>query len=106
MITQRTFIYGKHHSFRLISEFSVFQMKVEVFDQTGAHALSASKLINLEYFIVGDSKIFTFWRKKWQRAESDERGAYTAVALELLHVQAKDFASIMEMIERAEKEET
>ncbi len=74
---QRIFIYGDEHAFRLISEFSLFEMKVEVFDKNGQHAISADDLKGIGAFLIAGMQ----WRKLWQHSESDERGAYTAVAL-------------------------
>jgi hypothetical protein len=79
MIQSNTYIYGDTHSFRLLAEFSLFEMKVEVRDKTGMHVISETELIKLTEF-----KIFgATWVNFWQRQESDERGPYIAVGLKM-----------------------
>jgi len=74
----RVFVYGDEYTFRLIAEFSLTEMKVEVYDKDARHVLSTDQLTALESFSIAGQG----WRKIWQRHESDERGGYTAVALQ------------------------
>jgi hypothetical protein len=77
MIQPNTYVYGDTHSFRLLAEFSLTEMKVEVRDKTGAHAIPAADLTNFKEFKIDGC----IWRILWQRQESDERGPYVAVGL-------------------------
>jgi hypothetical protein len=71
--------YGGAYAFRILAEFSLTEMKVEVFDGSGQHAIAAKNLIDLPEFQISDKT----WEKVWQRMESDGRGPYVAVALRL-----------------------
>lgn len=76
----RVFIYGNGHVFRVIEEWSLVTMKVEVFDNRNEHALSLSEIKGIPTFEIAGHN----YRVLWLRHESDERGPYTAVGLQMV----------------------
>jgi hypothetical protein len=74
---ENIYTYGEIDAFRILGEYSLTEMKVEVRDLSGQHARSAKELEDIKHFLIGG----VTWRKIWQRTESDPRGPYVAVGL-------------------------
>lgn len=74
---ENVYTFGETDAFRIIAEFSLIEMKVEIRDLTGRHARSFEELEDRKTFQIGGLT----WKKVWQRGESDPRGPYIAVGL-------------------------
>src|SRR5271166_4079356 len=78
-------VYAEKNVMRLLQEYSATEIKVEVFDQKAIHALAAIDLEPIGTFVIGG----VLWIKLWQREESDQRGPYLAVGLQLSQSKTK-----------------
>ena len=69
------------HAFRVLSEFSLSEMKCQVYLIRRADKVPADKehLAEMKKFKIGGR----YWVPVWMRNESDDRGPYLAVALRL-----------------------
>jgi hypothetical protein len=76
-------IFAKPYQFKVLAEFSMYSLKVQVFDERGNHAIPANDLRKKigQQLCSADGLSY---HVLWVREESTEQGAYFATGLTVL----------------------